>query len=304
MKYITRNPNIIGFLFTLTIGIALLLFPNDTSYARSTEKGWLGVGISELTPSIRRDASLKDQHGILISSVYDESPAEKAGLEENDIILTYDGKSVQYDDELVDLVQNTAPDTKVKLEIFRNGKTIEKIVTIGKKKSYGSHHSMPFKKNIRISYGSPYLGVHIHDLDKDLAEYFHVEEHKGVAITKVVENSPAEKAGLKSGDVIVKIGDEPIHYTEDIQYSLKNYDDGDKVPIEIIRKAKSQTVGVTLESKDPVEIKIRKHGFDHDFDFDQFGDIDIDLEDLEIDLDHILDNMENTLEKLFDKICI
>jgi len=304
MKYSTRNPNIIGFLFTLTIGIALLLFPNDTSYARSTEKGWLGVGISELTPSIRRDAGLKDQSGILISSVYNESPAKEAGLEEDDIILTYDGKSVQYDNELIDLVQNTAPGTKVKLEIFRDGKIIEKKMTIGKKKSFENHHCMPFKKNIKISCGTPHLGVHIQDLDKDLAEYFHVEEHKGVAITKVIEDSPAEKAGLKSGDVIVKIGDEPIHYTEDVQYSLKNVDDGNKVPVKIIRKSTSQTVEVTLESKDPIEIKIRKHGFDHDLDFDRIGDIDIDLEDLEIDLDHILDNMENTLEKLFDEIGI
>jgi len=297
MRSSKNSPNIIGYLLTLVIGCALLIFSNENGYAKSTEQGWLGIGISELTPSTRRDTSLEKQNGLLITSIYDDSPAEDAGLKENDIILTYYGKSVQYDDELIDLVQNTAPGTKVKLEIFRDGKTIEKKVTIGKKKSYENHYSMPFKKNIRISCGRPYLGVHIQDLDKDLAEYFHVEEYKGVAITKVVEDSPSEKAGLKSGDVIVKIGNDPIHYTEDVQYSLKNVDDGDKVPVEIIRKSTSQTVELILKSKDPIEIKIRKHGFDHDFDFDRMSDIDIDL-------DHILDNMENTLEKLFDEIGI
>jgi len=296
MRNFKSTPNIIGFLFTLVIGCALLISSNETGYAKSTEQGWLGVGISELTPSIRRDTGLENQTGLLITSIYDDSPAEDAGLKEDDIILTYDGKSVQYIDELVKIVQNTPPASKVKLEIFRGGKTLNKKVRIGKKKSYEHHYSLPFRHKIRISHDKPYLGIHIQDLDKNLAEYFQVEEHKGVVITQVVEDSPAEKAGLKSGDVIVKIGDESIHYTED----------SDNVAVEIVRKAKTQTIEVSLDTRKLSEIKLRKHGIHHSRNFskDRFGDIDIDFEDLEINLDHIIDNMENSLEQLFDEIGI
>ncbi|MDO9547824.1 MAG: PDZ domain-containing protein [Candidatus Marinimicrobia bacterium] len=306
MKNPATIPKIIGYLFTLILGSVLLIFSNETGYAKSTVQGWLGVGISEITPSIRREAGLKDQTGILINAVYDNSPAEDADLKESDIILKYDGKSVQYVDELVEMVQNTHPKSKVKLEIFRDGKTIDKKVAIGKKKNYERHYSLPYRQKIRISHDRPYLGAQVQDLSKDLAEYFQVEEYKGVVITEVVAGSPAEKAGLKSGDVITKIGDEAIHFTEDLYYSLKDYKKGAKVAVEIVRKGKTQTVEVTLDAKERSEINIRKHGIhlDHDFNIDRFGDLEIDLEDLEIDLDQIIDNMENTLEKLFNEIGI
>jgi len=305
MRATTGSQKVVAYIFTLIVGSALLFYSNE-GFAKSTGTGWLGVAITELTPSLSRDLGLKDQSGLLIENIYDESPAEKGGLLEKDVILTFNGKPVQYVEDLISMVRNTAPGTKVKIGLFRDGKTIIKKIEIAEKKSIHQDYSDVVKKRIIIAHGRPYLGVHIQDIDENLAEYFHVEEHKGVLITEVVEDSPADKAGLKSGDVIVKIGGEPIHYTEDIHYSMKKYNDGDKVPVEIIRKAETKTVEVTLDIDEPIEIRIKKHGRDHryDLDFDHLKDIHIDIEDIEIDVDHIIESMENSLEKLFDEIGI
>ncbi|RMF67609.1 MAG: PDZ domain-containing protein [Calditrichaeota bacterium] len=109
-------------------------------------------------------------------------------------------------------------------------------------------HRVRFRSNrFSILVGRPRLGAEVHELNADLAAYFHVEENGGALITDVFEDSPAEDAGLKAGDVIVKVDDEEISDPDDLTDTLEEYEEGDVVTVEFVRNGKKQKVEVELE---------------------------------------------------------
>ncbi|MDQ7066005.1 MAG: PDZ domain-containing protein [candidate division KSB1 bacterium] len=232
--------------------LALLVFSSAPHSAfAAKQRGWLGVAIQEMTPSLQEALNAGDQWGLVITEVMDGSPAERAGLREEDIILKYDGKPVTRFEELARLVRRTRPGTDVTLVILRDGKQMEIRVKIGKRPRRDSNVFLwrgP-GKTIEIRGGHPRLGVRVHDLDKDLASFFDVDAYEGVLVLEVMEDSPAEEAGLKAGDVILRIDDEKVHDADELREILEDYDEGDEVTLEIVRHGKRQRFTVTLEGK-------------------------------------------------------
>ena len=236
----------------LLIAMAFIFAIQSQSQAQSkSKKGWLGVGIQEMTPSMSKDYELGNRTGLLITSVVEKSPADDAGLREDDIILTFNGKSVELSEEFSRTVRKTERDTKVSLLIMREGKEKEVEVTIGKRRR---RHSFAWSDDNNFQFfmgmGRPKLGVQVHELNGDLAEYFKVNKDDGVLITQVTEGSPAEAAGLKAGDVITMLDDEKISSHEDLIETLENYDYGDVASVQFERKGKTQKVEVELEGSD------------------------------------------------------
>ncbi len=232
--------------------LALLVFSSVADSALAAkQRGWLGVAIQEMTPSLQEDLNAGDHWGLVITEVMDDSPAERAGLREEDIILKYDGKPVTRFDELARLVRRTRPGTEVTLVTLRDGKQMEIRVKIGKRPRRGSNVFLwrgP-GKTIEIRGGHPRLGVRVHELDKYLASYFDVDAYEGVLVLEVMEDSPAEEAGIKAGDVILRIDDEKVHDADELCEILADYDEGDEVTLEIVRHGKRQRLTVTLEGK-------------------------------------------------------
>ncbi|MDZ7359487.1 MAG: PDZ domain-containing protein [candidate division KSB1 bacterium] len=229
-----------------------LLFLNwrDGNAVEKTKKGWLGVSVQELTPSRRDALKLGNRTGLLITGVVENSPADEANLKEDDVLLAFDGKAVEKADDFTRLVRNTPPDKKVKVKVFRDGEERELEVTIGARPrdevSRSFNWSRP-RPNIKVWSNRPQLGVQVQNLNKDLAPYFKVEEKSGVLVVEVSKNTPAEKAGLKAGDVITRIGDEKITDADDLVQALRDYEAGDKVSIEYVRQGKSATAQAELE---------------------------------------------------------
>ena len=234
----------------LLIATAFIFAIQSQSQAQSkSKKGWLGVGIQEMTPSMSKDYELGNRTGLLITSVVEKSPADDAGLREDDVILTFNGKSVELSEEFSRTVRKTERGTKVKLLIMRDGKEKQIEVTIGKRRR---RHSFAWSddNNFQLFMGRPQLGVQVHELNGDLAEYFKVNRDDGVLIIEVTEDSPAEAAGLKAGDVITRIGDEKISSHENLIETLEDYEDGDVTSVQFVRKGKTQKVEVELEGSD------------------------------------------------------
>ncbi len=268
-------------------------------------KGWLGVSIMELTPSMKEEKNLGDRDGLLIIGVMDGSPADKAGIEEGDVILSFNGKPVARSSELVALVRKTRPGTKVTVEISRDGVTKELHVTIGKKKkSMAFFEGKGFSK--MLSFGRPILGVKIHDLDRYLAPYFDVEEKGGVLVLEVSRNSPADKAGLKPGDVITRAAGEKITDTDDLQDVLGEFEDGDEIEITYVRRGKTDTVKVELEAgmkqtfrwfgtRPPV---VRMKRFDGDCDIQ----LDVDVDEMNAILRDYILKMKEELEPIREQL--
>ncbi|MFQ5676460.1 MAG: PDZ domain-containing protein, partial [bacterium] len=187
------NKNLKSTVFLLLL-FSLLLSMQDPGLAqRRSKKGWLGVSVREMTPSMRKEFDLGDRGGLLIDDVIEDSPADDARLWEDDIILEYNGQPVEFADEFSRMVRKTAPETKVKLLIWRDGKEKEVEVTLGRNRS---RRQMVWSgTDLQVFSDRPRLGVQVHDLDADLAEYFKVKENAGVLIIEVAEDSPAEDAG-------------------------------------------------------------------------------------------------------------
>jgi serine protease Do len=255
-----------------------------------SKKGWLGVSVRELTPSMREDLKLGNRTALLIVNVVPGSPADDAGLREEDVIFKYDGKSVEQIDDFVTMVKNTPPETSLEIDIVRDGadKTVE--VIIGKKRRANWYFGMG--DEFLFLSGRPRLGLKVHEMNKDLSEYFKGAEDGAVLVLSVFEDSPAEKSGLKAGDVILKIEDEKVSSTEDLLNTLAEYEDGDLVTVEYLRKGLPLKTEVELENK--VEIGssdferftpralpgLKWHFFDHDRG----------IEDLKIIIDNPLKN--------------
>jgi len=235
----------------LVILLTLLFMNNQTDLLSAekdtSKKGYLGVSIQELNRHLRKE--LKADFGVVITSIEEDSPADKDGLMEDDVIQKVNGIKIRRPSTLTRIIQKIKPGEKAKIVVIRDGKEKTVTVTIGKLKSSRSY-SFSVGPNVNVFKwygGGAYLGVNLHELNEDLAGYFGVKADEGVLILDVEEDSPAEKAGLKSGDVITKIDDESVSDPEDVQDIISELEEDDVIKIEIIRKNSKQTLEATLE---------------------------------------------------------
>ena len=247
--------------FLVLIGGLFFITLRDGNAVEKTKKGWLGVSVQELTPSLRETMKAGNRSGLLITDVVENSPADDANLRDEDVLLSFDGKTVEKADDFTQLVRNTAPDKKVKVKILRNGEERELEVTVGARRSESSARTFSWggsgshSPSIVWAGNRAHLGVQVQDLNRDLAPYFKVEEKSGVLVLSVSKESPAEKAGLKAGDVITRLGDEKITDADDLISALRDYEDGDKVSVEYVRQGKNANVQVEFENTE------NSHGF-------------------------------------------
>lgn len=233
----------------LALLATLLLAPADDGNAQSRSKrGWLGVNVQELTPSLRDAFKLGDRSGLLVTYVAEKSPAAEAGLQEEDVIVKYDGKSVEKVDAFTRLVRRTEPETEVALQIVRDGEEQSLKVRIGRARRADAPFAYSFRgdQGLAMLSGRPQLGVQVHDLNADLAAYFKAKAGEGVLVLEVNDDSPAAKAGLKAGDVLAKIDGEQISDYASLIELLADYDDGDEVEVEYLRDGRRQSAKVEL----------------------------------------------------------
>ena len=215
-----------------------------------------------MTPERSGALKLKSAQGVEILMVDQDAPAGKAGLKEHDVILTYNGKNVQDVDQLRQLIRDTAPGTKVNLGISRDGQqqTVSVELADRKKVMIAGDHVIHIPKidippmpeievpSFAMLQYSRRNGLMVENLSKQLGDYFGAKEGKGVLVRNVEKNSPAETAGFKAGDVIIRIGNEPIENMSDWNQTLRQQSSG-KVPVTVIREKKEQTFTLTMPEK-------------------------------------------------------
>ncbi len=224
---------------------------------------WLGVTIADVDTEKVRELKLPGEYGALVKLVTEDSPAAKAGLEESDVILEFAGEKVRSAAHLRRLVSETPPGRSVPLVISRAGQT--RTVTVELEKG-GRHlfHGLapvPIPKieipdfdvtNVTPDLFTPRrgarLGISGDELTPQLAEYFGVKEGKGILVREVVVGSAAEKAGLKAGDVIVRVDDKQVDTVSELRRALAGKpDEKQTVKLAIVRDRQEKTVTVELE---------------------------------------------------------
>jgi serine protease Do len=260
--------------FTMGVTLAVALTAvASLALAGSRTDAWLGVYTQQVDPDMARAFDLPVQYGAIVNDVIEDSPADEAGLIEDDIIVAVNDRKVGDDRDLIDLVGDTDPGEEVTLKIWRDGKEQDIRVELGTRpRSMRSGDdfgwsTVPRSLNAPKAPRAPkapkmysyyyngddsdraYLGVRLVDLSRPAAQSLGAERD-GVLVDEVEEESPAETAGLKAGDLIVAIGDEQVSAAEDIQDIIWDMNEGDKVTVNYVRDRKQASVEVTLAAGD------------------------------------------------------
>ena len=234
-----------------SLGLLLVvLLAGAVGAAYAAERAWLGVVLQPLTDDIKEAMDIdQDQRGVLISEVIDGSPAEKSGLEDGDVIIEIDGKETRTVTIATRAVKSFEPGDEVKIVILRDGKRDVLTAQLGEREETLTLKQMPdigniFKQFMHSAGG--YLGVRIEDVSSELGEYFGVGENEGVLVVEVVEDSPAEEAGLKDGDVILKFDGKDIKGADQLVEYVRDTEPGEEVEVEIKRKRRTKTIEVEV----------------------------------------------------------
>jgi len=211
-----------------------------------SQSGYLGVAVDQLDQLEKEELGIS--YGIFVTEVIEDSPAEKYGIEVEDIIQKYDGKKIRRPRDLVRYVEATKPESKVVIAVYRDSenKEIEVVVGSKEKEDWTWHHGGKHKMII-CDDNKGYLGVKLYELNSDLASYFHLPEDGGALVLDVMEESPAEQADIKAGDVIIALGDSSVTNPKNVRDILKDYEAGDKIICKVIRKEKKRMIHVTLD---------------------------------------------------------
>ena len=212
--------------------------------------GYLGVGIQEITAERAKALLLAEEAGVEVTRVSSGSPAEKAGILAGDVILRYNGMKVEGVEQLTRLVRETPVGRDTKIEISRNGVTQTITATIaatspGRFFPEGFNFNLPDMPRIIQGMRSPMLGIEAEALEGQLAQYFGVSE--GVLVRSVAKDSSAEKAGIRAGDVILKVDDSKVETPGELTRRLRRLT-GRSANIALMREKRELTVTVNMES--------------------------------------------------------
>ena len=238
---------------------------------QDNDAGWLGVDIEEVTPEKAKSLKLTAVRGVIVGDVEADSPAAKAGLKQNDVILAYDGQAVEGTMQFRRLVRETPPGRTVSLEISRDGATQNLSVQLADRNAYYEKRmrgAMPeFGKSFSfqvpnfeihspemftlMGMAGPTLGIEAEDLSGQLGAYFGAPNDTGVLVRSVRTGTPAQKAGLKAGDVIVNLDGTAVKSVTALREQLREKREQKSVKLGVLRKGSQLEVTVQLEHPAP-----------------------------------------------------
>jgi len=223
----------------LALTSALVLLATEKTPAAKAERGFLGVSVQRLDDAEREKLGVK--HGVQVGAVEAESAAAKAGIAKGDVILSVNGEKVRDPQTLADVVGELPPGSTARIGLWRGDKALEVKAVLGKRERTKrmEWHTGPLTKVLRQG---PYLGINLLEPDEDLAAYFSVKAGAGVLVTKVEKETPAARAGLKPGDVIVQMADRVVKKSKDIHEALAALKKGDNIDIIVVRRGKRETL--------------------------------------------------------------
>ena len=181
-------------------------------------RGWLGVSIQELTPELATQFGVpKETKGVLVSDVMDDSPAKKSGFERGDVILEYDGRSMDSPTQLRNAVAQTVVGKKVSIKFIREKKAKTAELTIGEQPKNLTQAGQEESGESAAPAGL-LSDIEVKELTDELASRHNLKPaERGVIVVRVKSGSPADEVGVREGDIIIEVNRKPVT-------SLKSYE--------------------------------------------------------------------------------
>ena len=228
---------------------------------------YLGVDIVDITSDRLGALKLKEEKGVEVTMVDQDAPAGKAGIKEHDVIVSLNGTPVESKSQLQRMIHETPSGRVITLVLSRDGQPVTIKVQLGDRRSEFPHMGktkddfhfevppMPNMPdfdvpNIGVVYvhSSMRSGLMVENLTPQLGEFFGAKSGNGVLVRSVEKGSRADKAGLRAGDVIVRVGEQEVHDTSDFTHALRGHGAG-SVNVSVIRDKKEQTLTLTLPTR-------------------------------------------------------
>jgi serine protease Do len=234
---------------------------------------WLGVESQEISSEKAKELKLPAERGVLLERIVPDSPAAKAGLKDNDVITEINGQRVEGAAQFRRMIHEIPAGRSVQFTVWRDGRAQSVSVTLGKSEDHGNmwFKTAPRAFSVELpkiempevpsvpemdwgGYGvlagsRPRLGIDAEDLSGQFGAYFGAPDGEGVLVREVNAGSPAEKAGVKSGDVITTLNGERIRSLGDLREKLAGKRDEKTVKLGVLRN-KSE-VSITVEMPPP-----------------------------------------------------
>ncbi|MCB2231740.1 PDZ domain-containing protein [bacterium] len=244
----------------LLIAVLALGLMAGIGEAKSKRTAWMGVYTQSVDRELADALKLDVDRGAIITNVADDSPAEKAGLQKDDIIIAVDSESIDRAADLTRAIADHRAGDEVTVKVLRDGQEKDLTVTLDSRRrgdvviwSLDDNSRLPEAFTLRDAYRMEprgYLGVQIDDLSPQLGEYFGVEKARGALVTEVEKDSPASKAGLKAGDVIVSLDEETVYDSRDVTDLIREKKKGDQVAVTVVRDRKEVKLNATVDETD------------------------------------------------------
>jgi serine protease Do len=242
---------------------SMLAFDDD-------ESGWLGVQIADVDAGKVKELKLPAERGVLVTEVEADSPAAKAGLKVNDVVTEYNGQRIESATQFRRMVRESLAGRAAQLTVWRDGRTqtlsvtlgssrdrIERTFTLAGPRGFAFNGDM-FKfdmPNFSIASRAPLLGISAEDISGQLGTYFGAPGGEGILVREVNAGSPAEKAGMKAGDVITKVDGDKVRSLDDLREKLRAKREQKTVSVGVIRKGAEVSLNVEIEQPRPPERK-------------------------------------------------
>ena len=212
--------------FSVPINVAKEILPQLREKGKVI-RGWMGVTIQAVTEELAKTYDLDEAKGAIVSSVTPGSPAEDAGIEPEDVILSADGNKLDDQGDLSRYIASKAPGTEVELELLRDGRRRTISITLG---------TFPDEPTavVREDTDRPRLGMSVRDLTPSLAERLELpRDTRGVLITDVETGEPAEEANLRQGDVIVSVNGQTVETVTEFEQAVAGFESGDRMRLRV-----------------------------------------------------------------------
>ena len=225
-----------GIGFAIPVNMAKDIAPQLQEKGHVT-RGWFGVSIQEMTPELAKSFGLKDKKGALVAEVVTGSPAEKAGIQQGDVIMEFDGKEVADSQELPRMVASTPVGKSVNVKLWRNGKALDQQVKISE-----------MEENVEVAKTASHnktLGIAVQNLTPEMARRLRLKSEAGVVVTRVESGSPAADAGIQTGDIIREVNRTPVKNVEDLVQKLEQAKDQNNILLLVQRGQNNMFAAVT-----------------------------------------------------------
>jgi len=201
-------------------------------------RGWLGVVIQDVTDELASAFGVRERDGVLVADVMKGGPAETAGLRAGDIVVELNGMRIREVPDLQRRVAGVAPGERVRVVVLRDGARQPVTVTIAE---------MPTEEPLAALAGAEGFGMQVEPLSPGAAERLNLSVSQGVLVVEVAGGGPADRAGLRRGDVILELGRQPVSDAQSFGQALAALAPGETALIYVHRSADGGNQYVVLD---------------------------------------------------------